>query len=81
MSSYRKSMNATKPGNLIVLEQTFLGPVTMTKVLSRVSPGTSEELFRVPVGYKKAVEKSYDEKMKETLDRIKQPPASSKSNP
>jgi hypothetical protein len=61
--------------NLVVLTQTFLGPVTMTTVLTKVSLGASEALFHVPQAYKKVVEKTSDDQFKELMDTIKASPS------
>lgn len=61
--------------NLVVFQQTFLGPVTMTTILTNVSLKVSPELFRIPAGYKKVQEKSYDEQFKELIDQIKPTPS------
>ncbi len=58
--------------NLIVMRQMFMGPVTMATVLGDVTLSVPEDLFRLPTNYKKVIEKSYEEKMKERLDRLKE---------
>lgn len=57
--------------NLVVITQSFTGPVTMTTALTNVSLGASEELFRVPVDFKKIQEKAPDEQFRDLIDRVK----------
>ena len=61
--------------NLVIFEQASFGKVTMTKILSNVSLSVSPELFRIPAGYKRVVEKSYAEQSQELIDLIKASPS------
>ena len=58
--------------NLVIFQQTILGQVTMTMTLSNVSLNVSPKLFRIPAGYRRVREKSYDDQTKELLERVKQ---------
>jgi len=59
--------------NLVVRQEISLGPLSFVTFLENVSFDVSEELFRLPAGYKKIVEPVPGDPAKELLDELNKP--------